>query len=285
MSKPSRLFLLAGAAGVLLTPALALGEPLGLLVSLCLAAVALFASYWFCDRLVIFLCRAREVRAGEASVLTDVVGELSARAGLPMPRIYVLDSPAPNAFATGRSPRRSAVAASSGLLAVLDREELAGVMAHELAHIKHRDGFCAFFDALFGSALSLLSHMTHRALLRVAAPADERRPLGRLCRGLVAMRLAPLAASLTEMAVCRSREYAADAEGASICGNPLWLARALRKLDPYSCSAERCGLPVSGAAHTESARRPARRARRGSSHPPLAQRIRRLEAAAFGIRW
>lgn len=275
--------LLGALTGLLLVAGQALGGQTGMLIALVVAVVMNFGSYWFSDKLVLKMYRARPVNRSEAPVLYDVVQELSSRAGLPMPRVYVMDNDAPNAFATGRDPRHAAVAATTGLLRIMNREELAGVMAHELAHVEHRDTLIGAVAATIAGAIAMLANFAQFALLFGGGRRDGEgsNPLVML----VMMILAPIAASLIQMAVSRSREFAADARGAAIAGNPLWLARALRKL---AMANDRIPMP-DAESHPTTAHmfivnplKGRSLARLFSTHPPVEERIRRLEAAASG---
>jgi heat shock protein HtpX len=188
------------------------------------AAMNLF-SYWNSDKLVLRMHRAREVDSRSAPDYVRLVEELSGRAGLPMPRVFLIDDPQPNAFATGRDPHHAAVAATTGLLAQLSRQELAGVIAHELAHIRNRDTLIMTVTATIAGAISMLANFA----FFFSGSRDNNNPLG-LVGVLLAAITAPFAAMLVQMAISRTREYSADRAGAEICGNPLWLASALAKI-------------------------------------------------------
>ncbi|MQW89699.1 zinc metalloprotease HtpX [Sinorhizobium saheli] len=197
----------------------------GMMIALVIAAAMNFFSYWNADRMVLAMYRAQEVDERSAPEYYGIVRDLAKNAGLPMPRVYVIDSPQPNAFATGRNPENAAVAASTGLLNSLSYEEVAGVMAHELAHIQHRDTLTMTITATLAGAISMLGNFA----FFFGGNRDNNNPLG-FVGVLVAMIVAPLAAALVQMAISRTREYSADRRGAEICGNPLWLASALRKI-------------------------------------------------------
>ena len=198
----------------------------GMMIALLIAAAMNFFSYWNSDRMVLKAYRAQEVDDRSAPEFYNMVKDLARNAGLPMPKVYVFDNPQPNAFATGRNPQNSAVAASTGHLRRLSPEEVAGVMAHELAHIENRDTLTMTLTATLAGAISMLSNF---AFLFSAGRDDRNNPLG-FIGILVAMIVAPLAAMLVQMAISRTREYAADRRGAEICGNPRWLASALQKI-------------------------------------------------------
>ena len=203
-----------------------IGGQTGMLIAFVVAAGMNFFSYWNSDRMVLSAYHAQEVDESSAPEFYRMVRDLSANAGLPMPRVYVFDNPQPNAFATGRNPQNAAVAASTGLLQRLTPEEVAGVMAHELAHIENRDTLTMTVTATLAGAISMLSNF---AFLFGGNRDDRSNPLG-FVGVLIAMIVAPLAAMLVQMAISRTREYAADRRGAEISGNPRWLASALAKI-------------------------------------------------------
>ena len=203
-----------------------IGGQTGMLIAFVVAAGMNFFSYWNSDRMVLSAYHAQEVDESTAPEFYRMVRDLSANAGLPMPRVYVFDNPQPNAFATGRNPQNAAVAASTGLLQRLTPEEVAGVMAHELAHVENRDTLTMTVTATLAGAISILSNF---AFLFGGNRDDRSNPLG-FVGVLIAMIVAPLAAMLVQMAISRTREYAADRRGAEICGNSRWLASALAKI-------------------------------------------------------
>ncbi len=215
--------LLAGITGLFLAIGFLLGGPGGALIALGLAAAMNVMAWWRSDRLVLSMYGAREVDQRAAPALYGIVEQLAHRAGLPMPRVYIIDNPQPNAFATGRNPQNAAVAATSGLLQRLSHEEVAGVMAHELAHVKNRDTLIQTITATLAGAIGMLANF---ALFFGGA---RNNPLGLIGVLLIAI-LAPLMAMLVQMAISRSREYEADRIGAEICGHPLWLASALERI-------------------------------------------------------
>jgi heat shock protein HtpX len=197
----------------------------GMVIAFLVAAGMNLFSYWNADRMVLSMYGAQEVDEHSAPEYYGIVRELARRAGLPMPRVYVIDNPQPNAFATGRNPENAAVAASTGLLQRLSREEVAGVMAHELAHVKHRDTLTMTITATLAGAISMLGNFA----FFFGGSRNNNNPFG-FVGVLIAMIVAPLAAMLVQMAISRTREYSADRGGAEICGNPLWLASALGKI-------------------------------------------------------
>ncbi len=226
--------LLAALTALFLVVGYALGGQSGLLIALAIAFVGNVISFWFSDSIVLRMYGAREVGPNDAPGYYDVVRQLAQCAGLPMPRVCVIDTDQPNAFATGRSPEKAAVAATTGLLNSLSREELAGVMAHELAHVKHRDTLTMTVAATISGAIGALGQIfMFQSLFGRRDENDRGGGLG-MVGGIAAMILAPIAASLVQMAISRSREYEADRGGAEICGNPLWLASALAKLEAHA---------------------------------------------------
>ncbi len=203
------------------------GMVIGLLVALGMNAFA----YWNSDKVVLRMHNARQVDRRTAPEFYGLVAQLADRAGLPMPKVYVIDTDQPNAFATGRSPEHAAVAATTGLLRRLSSEEVAGVIAHELAHIKHRDTLIMTVTATLAGALSMIANF---AFFFGGMSSDNRNnPLGIVGVLLTAI-LAPLAAMMVQMAISRSREYEADRVGAEICGHPLWLASALQRIEAFA---------------------------------------------------
>jgi heat shock protein HtpX len=216
--------LLAAMTGLFLAIGFMLGGTAGMLIALAVALAMNAFAYWNSDRVVLSMYGAREVDSRTAPALYGTVEQLAQRAGLPMPRVYIIENDQPNAFATGRDPEHAAVAATTGLLRNLSAEEIAGVMAHELAHIKNRDTLIMTITATIAGAISMLANFA------LFFGGNRNNPLG-IVGTILLMILAPLAAMLVQMAISRTREYAADREGANICGHPLWLADALAKLE------------------------------------------------------
>ena len=216
--------LLAGMTALFVGIGFMLGGPTGMLIALAIAVGMNVFAYWNSDRMMLSMYGATEVDARSAPGLYGTVEQLADRAGLPMPKVYIIDTDQPNAFATGRNPENAAVAATSGLLRTLSTEEVAGVMAHELAHVKNRDTLIMTITATVAGAISML------ATFAMFFGGNRNNPLG-LIGTILIMILAPIAAMLVQMAISRTREYAADRAGAEICGHPLWLASALGKLE------------------------------------------------------
>ncbi len=219
--------LLAALTGLFLMVGYLMGGSGGVIVAFVLALGLNAFSYWNSDKIVLSMHGAREVDRTSSPAYYGIVADLARAADLPMPRVYVMDNDQPNAFATGRDPDHAAVAATTGLLRLMSREEIAGVMAHELAHIKNRDTLIMTVTATIAGAISMLASIT-----MWSSVLGGRREGGLGLIGTIAMVvLAPLAAGLVQMAISRSREYEADRMGAQICGQPMWLASALAKLE------------------------------------------------------
>lgn len=220
--------LLGALSGMLLLIGDMLGGQQGLIVAFGFAALMNLGSYWFSDKIVLRMYRAQEV--GSPHPLYQITERLARRAGLPMPKVYTIPDQSPNAFATGRNPQHAAVAATEGILRVLSESELEGVIAHELAHVKHRDILTSSIAATIAAAIMMLARMAMYAGM-FAGGRDDRDGNSNPIALLAMMILAPIAAMLIQMAISRSREFAADAGAARITGNPYALADALRKID------------------------------------------------------
>ncbi len=257
----------------------AIGGQRGMTYALFIAFAMNFISYFFSDRIVLRMYRAQEVTETDAPVLYRVVSQLSRKAGMPMPKVYIIPDESPNAFATGRNPSHAAVAATQGILRILSEEELAGVMAHELAHVRHRDILIGTVAATMAGAISYLAQMAF--FFGGRSDDDEG---GSPLVGILMMILAPIAAMLIQMAISRSREYAADAGGAQLQGNPRALAGALRKLHSGSRAIPMHATPATSHMMIVSPLSGGSMMKLFSTHPPVEERIARLEAMAAGIR-
>lgn len=260
-----------------------LGGRNGATVALMFAGVMNFVSYWFSDKIVLAMYGAKPVSEADAPALYRTVRDLTLKAGMPMPKVYIMNNDTPNAFATGRNPDHAAVAVTSGIMSLLSREELAGVIGHELSHIRNRDILIATIAATIAGAISYLSHMAYYASLFGGSRDDDRgsNPLV----SIATMIIAPIAAMIIQMAISRSREYGADEGGASLTGNPLYLADALRKLEYYN---KRIPLPGDNGATAHmfivSPLSGKSLVKLFSTHPPTEERIKRLEAMVGHIR-
>ncbi|HEX9368928.1 MAG TPA: zinc metalloprotease HtpX [Vicinamibacterales bacterium] len=263
-------------SGVLLAIGEFFGGANGLLVGFILAAVMNFVSYWASDKIVLRMYNAQEVGPGHR--LYGIVERLSRQAGLPMPRVYIIPDPSPNAFATGRNPEHAAVAATEGILQILTDTELEGVIAHELAHVKHRDILISSVAATIAAAIMMAARTAQfAALFGGYGGRDGDRDRGNNPIALLAMIiLAPIAAMLIQMAISRSREFSADAGGAQIAGNPYGLADALRKIDAASKAIPLDANPATAHMFIVKPFAGAGLASLFSSHPPTEARIRAL---------
>ncbi|TDR32535.1 zinc metalloprotease HtpX [Hydromonas duriensis] len=258
----------------------AIGGQTGMIFAVVLSLAMNFFSYWFSDKMVLKMYNAREVDAQSAPEFYSMVRELATRAELPMPKVYLINEDAPNAFATGRNPNHAAVAATTGILRALSPRELRGVMAHELAHVKHRDILISTIAATMAGAISSLANMA--LFFGGRGNDDEEGGSSNIFTTLAMMILAPLAASLIQMAISRSREYEADRGGAEIAGEPLALASALDKIQKYAQ-----GIPFEAAeGHPATAQMMIINPLFGgvskmfSTHPATEERIARLQEMA-----
>ncbi|HQR03597.1 MAG: zinc metalloprotease HtpX [Proteobacteria bacterium] len=252
------------------------GGPGGMMLALLLGGGMNLVSYWFSDRMVLSMYNAKEVDEASSPYLYNIVRELAQRGGLPMPRVYIIDEEQPNAFATGRNPDHAAVAATRGILQMLSARELRGVMAHELAHVKHRDILTSTIAATMAGAISAVANFA----VFFGGRDGEGRPVNPVA-GIAVALLAPLAATLIQMAISRAREFEADHGGAEISGDPHALADALAKIEAYAR-----GIPMASAdAHPETAQMMIMNPLSGGglsglfrTHPETGERIARLRA-------
>jgi len=273
-------FLMALLTVLLVSLGGALGGRGGMGIALVMAGVMNFVSYWFSDKMVLSMYGAQEIGESDDPRFYGIVRRLAQRAGLPMPKVYLIDSDTPNAFATGRNPQHAAVAATTGILRILNEDELAGVMAHELAHVKNRDILISTIAATFAGAITYLAHMAQFAAIFGGGRNSDDDEGGGIFGMILMAILAPIAAMLVQMAISRSREFGADAGGASISGNPLSLANALQKLEmgnqqiPMAANSATAHMfivnPLTGGGF----------ASLFSTHPPMAERIARLQEIA-----
>jgi len=272
--------LLGALTGLLVVAGGALGGSSGAALGLLFAIVLNFGSYWFSDRIALRMAGAHEVSPAQAPQLHDMVARLARRFGLPKPRVAVVRSDAPNAFATGRNARNGVVAVTTGLLRVLDRREVEAVLAHELGHIKNRDVLVGAVAATIAGAVTLVAQIGQFALLFGGAQGDDEEGGGGLLGGLLMIFLAPIAATVIQFAISRSREHGADRAGAEAGGDPEALASALEKLEAYS---RRVPLPVNPAVSHLFIVKPLTgfsMQNLFSTHPPTHQRVARLRQMA-----
>lgn len=274
--------LMAAITALFMAVGQAMGGQQGMVLALLVALGMNFFSYWFSDKMVLKMYNAREVDENTAPGFYRMVRDLAQKAELPMPRVYIIDEEAPNAFATGRNPHHAAVAATTGIMRVLSERELRGVMAHELAHVKHRDILISTVSATMAGAISMLANFA----MMFGSRDSEGRPSNPIAT-IAVMILAPLAASLIQMAISRAREFEADRGGAEISGDPRALASALDKINRYAR-----GIPLEAAErHPETAQMMIVNPLSGgglrglfSTHPATEERVARLLALAASMR-
>lgn len=267
-------FLMALMTVLLVLIGQAFGGRSGMIMAFMFAIVMNFGTYWFSDKIVLKMYRAQQVTEADAPQLYGMVRQLATKARLPMPKVYVIPNATPNAFATGRNPKHAAVAVTQGIMKTLSPEELSAVLGHELAHVKHRDILIGTVAATIAGAITMMAHMAHFAMIFGGRGGSRGNPIGSLAMIIVA----PIAAMLIQMAISRSREYAADAEGAKIHGMPRDLANALKKIHrgvkkiPMKANPATAHMfimnPLSGKGF----------AALFSTHPPVEERVKRLES-------
>src|SRR5215831_12106717 len=283
MNTTKTIVLMVGLTVLLVFLGGAFGGRQGMIYAFTFALIMNMISYWFSDKIVLRMYNAREVTESEAPMLWAVTHDLALKMNMPMPKVYVIPSDAPNAFATGRNPNHAAVAATEGILRLLTREELEGVMAHELGHVRNRDILIGTVAATIAGAISMLAHMAQWAMIfGGGGRRDRNEGPGGAIAAIAMIILAPIAAALIQMAISRSREYQADATGARISGNPLALASALRKLQAGSQRVPLDATPATAHMFIVNPLRGGGLVNLFSTHPPLEERIARLEKMAYG---
>ena len=259
----------------------------GMVLALAFAAVMNGVAYWFSDRIALAAAHAQEVGPAEAPMLHRLADRLAIQYHVPKPRVYVSPDPSPNAFATGRSPSHAAISVNDGLLRLLDEEELYGVLAHEFAHVRNRDILTSSVVAVLAGAITLIANIAQWGLMfgGYGGRDENDRGAGGLIGGLLLIILAPIAAALIQLAVSRSREYEADHTGAEVSGDPLALASALRKLErAVQVIPSQTAQPAFAHLYIVNPLSGQTLSTLFSTHPPVEERIRRLEAMAAGIR-
>ncbi len=283
MNRFKTTLLLAALTALLLFIGQSLGGRSGLMMALTFALVLNFGAYWFSDKIVLRMYGAQPAGPDQAPELHEIVQDLSMRMNMPMPKVYVIPEPAPNAFATGRNPENAAVAATAGILQLLNREELEGVLAHEMGHVKNRDTLISTIAATLAGALSHLANMALWGQMLGGRSNDDEgnsHPLA----GLLGVILAPLAASLIQMAISRSREFIADETGATLTGKPLALASALQKIEMWKHKAPMThGSPATAHLFIINPFSARGMAHLFSTHPPTQERVARLEKMNGGM--
>jgi len=277
--------LLAALAALLVLVGRMLAGTGGMVLAFGFAMVMNVGAYWFSDKIALAMSRAKEVSHQDAPELHKLVDRLAAQSRIPKPRVYVMDNVTPNAFATGRGPGHSAVAVTTGLLRILDRDELGGVLAHELAHIKNRDVLVATVVATVAGAITMIAHMAQWAMLFGGfGRGDEDEGgegLSSLAGGILMIFLAPIAAALIQLAISRGREYGADATGSRILGDPLPLARALEKMEMANQTVPMQVNPATAHQFTVQPLSGGGMMGLFSTHPPVKERVARLRQMAL----
>jgi len=279
MNTIKTVFLLGALTGLLILIGGYFGGRQGMIIAFALAVIMNFGSYWFSDKIVLRMYSASEVSESDAPELYAAVRNLSLKAGLPMPRVFIIPDETPNAFATGRNEKHAVVAVTQGILRILNREELEGVIAHELSHIKDRDILIGSIAATIAGAIMMLANMAQWAAIFGGGRSDDEEGGGGGTIGLIVMAiLAPIAATLIQMAISRSREYLADSEGAQVSGNPYGLASALEKLSSASQVVPMHANPST--AHMFIVNPLSGRSLMNlfSTHPPVEERVARLRS-------
>lgn len=277
-SQLKTLLLMAGLSAVLIVMGSALGGRQGIVIALVLAVIMNIGSFWFSDKIVLSMYRAQELSPEDAPMVHQIVEELAGRAGVPKPRLFIVPQEAPNAFATGRDPEHGVIAVTDGIMRLLPPEQLRGVLAHEMAHIAHRDILIQTVAGVLGSAITAIANMLQFSMIFGGSRDEEgnSNPLA----AIAMMILGPLAATLIQMAISRRREYMADAAGAEYCGDPLALAGALNNLDAYSRHIAMQANPATENMFIVSPLSGDTMRRMFSTHPPMEERIANLQEMA-----
>ena len=282
MNRVKTAMLLATLTALLIWVGQALGGQQGLIMGLGFAIVMNIGSYWYSDKIVLRMYGAQEVDEAQAPELYSIVRNLAQAGQIPMPKVYIIPEEAPNAFATGRNPEHAAVAVTQGLLRLLTRDEIAGVLAHELGHVKNRDTLIMVVAATIGGAISMIANIAQWGLIFGGGRSNDDEG-SHPAAALIGIIVAPIAAMLIQMAISRSREFLADEQGARLSGNPLALASALRKIQGYAQQAPmHHGGPATAHLFIINPFSGAAMAKLFSTHPPTEERIARLEAFARG---
>ncbi|MEW6734826.1 MAG: zinc metalloprotease HtpX [Acidobacteriota bacterium] len=278
MNRLKTVMLLATLTALLLLVGQALAGQSGLVIALVFAGLMNFGTYWLSDKIVLRMYGAQPISETAAPNLYAIVRDLADRQNLPMPKVYIIPEATPNAFATGRNPQHAAIAVTEGLIRLLDKNELAAVIAHELGHVKNRDTLVMTVAATIAGALSMLANTAMWSMMlegRNSHDNDEESPLA----GLISIIVAPIAAVLIQMAISRSREFHADETGAELCGNPLALASALNKIEAWSQRIPiSTGTPATAHLFIINPFTRSSLAQLFSTHPPTIARIKRLQA-------
>jgi len=283
MNTTKTIMLMVGLTVLLVLVGGALGGRQGTILAFVVSLLMNAVNYWFSDKIVLKMYRARQVTEAEAPMLYSVTQELAVRMNTPMPKVYIIPSDAPNAFATGRNPEHAAVAATEGILKILTRDELTAVMAHELSHVHNRDILISTIAAAIAGTITMVAHFAQWSLIFGGGGRRDDRD-GSPIAAIAMLILAPFAAALIQMAISRSREYQADESGAHLCGNPMWLASALRKLEAGSQRIPMDATPTTAHLFIVNPLHGGGLSGLFSTHPPMEARIARLEEMAYGPR-
>ena len=278
-SQLKTLVLMAGLSALLIVMGNALGGQNGILIALVFAVIMNVGSYWYSDKIVLSMYRAQELSPSDAPLVHQIVEELAQRAGVPKPRLYLGPQDAPNAFATGRDPEHGVIAVTSGIMRMLPPEQLRGVLAHEMAHIAHRDILIQTVAGVIASAITAIANMLQWAMIFGNRSQDEEGGSNPLA-AIAMMILGPLAATFIQMAISRRREYMADAAGAQYCADPMALAGALSNLDAYSRQIPMHANPATENMFIVSPLSGSSLSRLFSTHPPMEERIANLQEMA-----
>ncbi|MBI1811010.1 MAG: zinc metalloprotease HtpX [Nitrospirae bacterium] len=279
MNNIKTMFLLVTLTLILVWAGGAFGGKNGMTIALIIALGLNLFAYWFSDKLVLRMYGAREVTEAEAPELYGIVRRLSQKAQMPMPKVYMIEEDQPNAFATGRNPKHAAVAVTTGIMRILSRDELTGVIGHELAHISHRDILISTIAATIAGAISYLAQMAQWAAIFGGRSNDDEG--GSPVASLVMMIVGPIAALIIQMAISRSREYVADEGGARLAGNPRYLSSALRKLHMASQQIPMHASPATSHMFIVNPLSGGGLLKLFSTHPPMEERIARLESLSL----
>jgi heat shock protein HtpX len=279
MNNIKTLFLLVTLTLILIWAGAAMGGKQGMTIALIFALGMNLFAYWFSDKLILKMYSAKEVTETEAPDLYGIVRRLAQKANIPMPRVYIINQDQPNAFATGRNPQHAAVAVTTGIMRILSHEELQGVIGHELAHVKHRDILISTIAATLAAAISYLAQMAQWAMIFGSRREDDEG--GNPIAALIMMIVGPIAALIVQMAISRSREYAADEGGAKLAGNPRYLSGALRKLHQASQKIPMNANPATSHMFIVNPLSGGGILKLFSTHPPIEERIARLESMSL----
>jgi len=280
MNNIKTLFLLVTLTLILIWAGAAMGGRQGMTIAFIFALGMNFFAYWFSDKIVLKMYRAKEVTEAEAPDLYGTVRRLAQKAEIPMPRVYIIDQEQPNAFATGRNPGHAAVAVTTGIMRILSQEELQGVIGHELAHVKHRDILISTIAATIAGAISFLAQMAQWAMIFGGHRGDDDEG-GSPIAAIIMMIVGPIAAMIIQMAISRSREYVADEGGARLAGNPRYLSGALRKLHTASQKIPMDANPATSHMFIVNPLSGGGILKLFSTHPPIEERIARLESMSL----